>query len=308
MININKKSITLPTWMMDAAHNIDLLKNTTVKAHHITTELLLPQEKIFLVSHPMDYNVPQHQHDYYELVFVDHGRVKNIMQDTEQYLLPGSLLIMNLSSHHALKAIDKKATVTNICLQKDLFDDGIFHDFIMADNPVANFLRNESEQDFLYFSCPQNMRLRTTLNDILTNYQASGFHMSFALAANVLLLLSLLTDEQQYTYVGIYERCLDILDYIQQNPIITLSQLAAHFGFNPNYLSRYIHQHTGATTSQLIIKSRLNFACQRLLYTDDSIENIALSTGWRSISHFYRTFKSQLSMTPENFRQQFSRP
>lgn len=306
-MNAKKRGIGLPTWMTDSPNNIDFLQNTMVTARHIAEKLLLPQEEIFLVAHPMDRSVPNHQHDYYELVFIDHGRVKNIVKDSQQYLLPGSLLIMNLHSQHALEIIDAQATVTNICLQKSLFQSGIFHAFLNAHNPVANFLRNESGQDFLYYSCPQNMRIRMVLNDILAIYEAHDFHMSFALAAEVLLLLSLLTDEQQYSYLGIDERCLDILDYIQQHPDITQAQLASHFNFHPNYLSRYIHQHTGVTVSQLIIRARLEFACQRLITSNDSIETIALSTGWHSISHFYHAFKTQLSLTPENFRQQFSR-
>jgi AraC-like DNA-binding protein len=54
-----------------------------------------------------------------------------------------------------------------------------------------------------------------------------------------------------------------------------------------------------------VIDYRINFATQQLIETDRSVADICFESGFRDMSHFYKTFSSRMDMSPLNYRKQF---
>lgn len=274
-----------------------------VKTMQLEAAHLIPDEDVFIIAHQMQIDTPRHSHDYYECVLVSKGVVLNQVDDTELYLLPNSLFFMNLNSYHALRVVDPDAIVINLGLRPDLFGSGIFHKFLKDSNPVADFLRGNGTHPYIYYPFPKSTRLRSIIDSILQAYAKADFHDSFEVTADVLLLLNELRTERSYSYTGLDKRSYNMLTYIQSHyRTITLQRLAEHFSFNPNYLSRYIKQHFGITTSALMTEVRLQQATQQLMITSRSIDEIATDVGYQSTSHFYRVFKSNMQTTPLAYR------
>lgn len=83
---------------------------------------------------------------------------------------------------------------------------------------------------------------------------------------------------------------------------ITLDRLAKVCSVNKYHLVREFKKELGLTPHEYLIVSRINGAKDLLKYSDASISEIGLNTGFDSASHFIESFKKHEQITPLNFR------
>ena len=62
------------------------------------------------------------------------------------------------------------------------------------------------------------------------------------------------------------------------------------------------------TPQRFLRKLRLRIASRALIYTDESLSEIALSCGFADQSHFSREFRRQFGRTPREYREHYKRP
>lgn len=86
-----------------------------------------------------------------------------------------------------------------------------------------------------------------------------------------------------------------------QEPI-TLSEIAATYHKNPKYLGRLFKREMGMSYSEYLISVRLLNAEEMLRKTDSKIIEIALSSGFNSISYFNRAFYKKNGISPSEYR------
>ena len=86
------------------------------------------------------------------------------------------------------------------------------------------------------------------------------------------------------------------------NPHLRLSDVVKAVGSNRNYVSNYINQEIGVSFYDYVNSLRVEHACGMLLNTDDSVEHVAVSSGFNSPATFYRVFHAVKGCTPSNFR------
>jgi AraC family transcriptional regulator len=82
-----------------------------------------------------------------------------------------------------------------------------------------------------------------------------------------------------------------------------LDTLARAVGVHPVHLVRVFRKFQRCTTSEYIRQLRVEYARQRMLTSDDSLVEIALSSGFADHTHFSRSFKRVTGVTPSKFRQ-----
>lgn len=260
-------------------------------------------EKIFVVSHDLNIPVPFHRHDFYEFVFISNGIAISNINDQDVYLLPNSLLLMNLHSSHSLKVKDPKAMVINICIKPEIFASGVFADFLGQSNYLCDFINNKGNNSYLYFSPTHLSRYLPIINGMLSEYVNNNYHYNYAMLGLLLIFFDQLSHENYYSYIGIDNLCLKVMSAIKKNvQIITVQKLAKHFNYSPAYLSRYIKQHTSLTIKEIIMQEKMKQAKKYLAETNYSIEEISRLVGYKSISYFYKAFKLQNNVTPDQFR------
>jgi AraC family transcriptional regulator len=87
---------------------------------------------------------------------------------------------------------------------------------------------------------------------------------------------------------------------------LTLSALAKHVGMHPVYLAQAFRKACGCTVGEYIRRQRIEFACRELTDSNNTISEIAAAAGFFDQSHFTRTFKRLLGVTPAEFRKQLT--
>ena len=95
-----------------------------------------------------------------------------------------------------------------------------------------------------------------------------------------------------------------VLNYINEYfcEDLTLEMVAEHSGFSKFHFSRLFKKYTGTTFYDYLIYKRLQAAEQMLAEADLSVTEVALRTGFSSISTFNRTFKRKKNCTPREYR------
>ena len=88
------------------------------------------------------------------------------------------------------------------------------------------------------------------------------------------------------------------------DPSLTVAAVADELGTNRTYLSRAINESTGKTFTQVVNSYRVRQAVAEIsdLEADKPLKQIAMESGFSSLSTFYTAFQSAVGMTPARYR------
>ncbi len=98
-----------------------------------------------------------------------------------------------------------------------------------------------------------------------------------------------------------------VLAYLVENfrKEVSLTAAASLTNMTTNAFCKYFKRVTRKTFMEMVIQYRLNYATQQLVQTDNPVTDIAFESGFSDVSHFYKTFKSKMGLSPLNYRKKF---
>jgi PAS domain S-box-containing protein len=101
-----------------------------------------------------------------------------------------------------------------------------------------------------------------------------------------------------------YHRLAKFLNYIDQRlaQSVLIADAADYASISTDTLGRLVHEVFHVTPKQLLMKKRIDKACELLESTDQSITEVAYSCGYADHSAFTRQFKSATHVTPNQYR------
>ena len=88
------------------------------------------------------------------------------------------------------------------------------------------------------------------------------------------------------------------------DPELNVTRLAAKSEMSEVYLRKLFHMRYGCSPKQYIALSRLQYAKELMTIPTLTLEEIALQSGFSSLSYFCRTFKEQYGESPGEIRKE----
>ena len=88
---------------------------------------------------------------------------------------------------------------------------------------------------------------------------------------------------------------------------LTIAEIATAVGVHPVHLARGFRRFCRCTIGEYTRQLRIEHACRELCVSDASLAAIASAAGFSDQSHFSRTFKRFMEMTPAQYRAAYSR-
>jgi AraC-like DNA-binding protein len=159
------------------------------------------------------------------------------------------------------------------------------------------------------FSQPERLErlFRTFLDD-----QEAGTLNPYA--ANILTMLMLIEVTQSAEEHPAATDDLNVVatwahTYIRMNydRPITTSKVAQALGYNPDYLGRIYREVYGCTLTEAIHRRRISVACDCLIDSGLTIEQIAQKCGFTDPDYFRRLFRRYMQIGPGDYRKEYSR-
>lgn len=110
-----------------------------------------------------------------------------------------------------------------------------------------------------------------------------------------------ISQSKQHEYIN---KFLNVCNYINDHYAedIDADTLAGIAGFSRFHFSRLFKQYTGSTYYEYLTKKRIEMAERYLISPELSITEVAMRSGFNSLSTFNRVFKSALGCTPSEYK------
>ncbi len=254
---------------------------------------------------------PEHQHDCIEMVFVLRGSGRCAVNGCTYPMIRGDLYVINPGETHSYR-IDENLQCYNIMFRLSFFS--ATEVALLARFPAfRRFFSPESTTDHKFaFPEPFVEKLETRLAELTAELKRP--RMGFELKAKALFLDIMVTFLRELSssgekgtasgYALAFSRIFShIAEHFSEK--LTLQVLARIGRINPNYFGELFRKTTGMSVSTYLSRFRIEQSSLLLEQNQESIGEIALHCGFYDTSHFSRTFKSTVGISPKEYRQQW---
>ena len=272
------------------------------------------------------HNEPPHFHDYYEIMIVLSGSVTQNIEGheykypagscclvsrglchNENYDQSSSLLFIGLSTEYALELF-AECDRSFFNIEKKMKKSTLYR-FIMDDIKVPGkktyldfFPSMENEDSFKVL---QELTIRTI--DTVTDPKFG----SAALVKGYLCeFLYHISDPVRYHSTKcdlsitndalLFSRITHLME--RENGRVSRSELENSFNYSSDYLNRIVKKHSGLCLYDYGMLFCMKHAALLLKDSDMSISDIAAELSFGNRTHFYKLFKKQYGMTPNEYR------
>lgn len=255
--------------------------------------------------------LPDHQHQWYEIVYVYHGMGTFFidqsfyeMQAGDVFIIPGNTI------HRAVPDKTKPVTSTALFFSPALVSHTTFGQDIAYLDLFDTSRRLKIYQYKLEMSeHRQQMEQWINMMKKEEEERKAGFRNAMVLSLHM-ILLTLTRNVIQYESSPAANSApgpiwmKHVLVYIDQHleKRLSLHELARLASISPEHFSRVFKQWIGMTITDYITAKRMNKAQEMLKTGDHKVNTIAMKCGYESMPHFYRTFKKHTGLTPAAWR------
>lgn len=271
-------------------------------------ELIIPDEglpfKLFLFEgYNGNYVREKHWHTSIEIFAVMEGQLTFFLNEEEYLLTAGKFLIINSNEIHSINAMEKNRTA-------------------VLQIPLKQFEGYFTAQRFIRFSRPdsvdtkerrmKNKGTAALMQEIFRVYESGKEGYEFKARSLFYEIMYLLVTEYRETEVQErelrYNRKLAVLSrittYMREHyqEDLKLAQVAAAFGYSPEYLSRMFRKYIKVNFKTYLQDIRMAYAYRELMHTDKTISQIALEQGFCGSRAFSGEFRKRYGILPSEVR------
>lgn len=249
-------------------------------------------------SHPES----EHDHDFYEVFWVDSGSGMHWINGGKQPLLPGMLALIRDSDSHALTAETEDFRLVNIAFPKRCWGAVLKTYFAATPDPMAAPL----ERRMRTMGGEEHRQLRR-----IVPRMAQG-ERSRALLDHFLMEVFWIWISQPTVGAEsgpMPDWLAEAIRKVGNTKCLRggTDALAEEAGRSADHVARAAKRWLGKTPTELINDARMEVAARLLTSTDRSILDIADDCGLPNLAHFYKVFGNRFGCTPRRFRVQHLR-
>lgn len=242
-----------------------------------------------------------HKHNIWEFTLITRGSYKHVINGKEKILTKGDAFLIRPDDYHALFCVD--------------------------DNPVSH-INVAFDINFFHKHCDGISRL---LYDQLINLPDTSVFLSDQFIDKLYRYLQFFKSDMQSTpQIDLVDGLIInlIIDKICESSVIFNNNIKKHEWFTnlleeinqlensrwnvedvlkrSNYshahLIRLFKEYTGLNISEYLKKTKIRIACELLITTNKSIQEISELLGYQSVTNFNPFFKKNVGLTPFAYR------
>lgn len=252
-------------------------------------------------------NYPPHWHTGIEIIMPLENSYEAEVGNTRYSLAENDLLFINSGEIHSLKAPETGCRlIFQVSPSVFYMTPGMGSSLLLL--PEAVWVNPSVSPELL-------AETSAKFKEIVREVQSNGLLAEAWVCASVIQLVLLLVRHSfsrspRFTNVSPTSRreymekftmvCQFIQTSFQEN--LTLDQAAAVAGFSKYHFSRLFKEFTGSTFQEYLTRQRLRHAEELLADSSISVTDIAMASGFSSVSNFNRSFRMYNHCSPSQFR------
>lgn len=197
----------------------------------------------------------------------------------------------------------REQVIIGVLIQKQTFYK-TFLPLIAGDSDLFRFFvdsrKNEFADEFIHIDLSAVHAVRSILEMMVIEYARANSSQNILKPLAVSLLMYIARSYREKNGTAEPENLSDaILRFMQSKmDAVSLSQIAEHFGYHPNYISTLLHKEKGKTFSRLLLELRMERAAMLIAETTLSLEDISALLGWSEPSNFYKAYRAFYGKSP----------
>ena len=220
------------------------------------------------------YSNPPHWHNDLEIIYLLEGRLKVRFGDGgERQIGADELLVINSGTIHAVTAYPNQAIVLQV--------------------PYEMLLQYMEHYDQLYFVVDERPAslLLEALYRLLVDYAVR------------------IGKEHIPQNQKAVQQIREVMRYIEEHYAkkLTVAQVAEHFGYTPNYLSKLLKRYLGLTVYQYLYEIRLDRICRDLQHPEARIMELLPKHGCENYKSVSRLFKERYGCSMKEMQKRYEK-
>ena len=239
-----------------------------------------------------------HDHDFFELLWVQNGRIRHHLPEGAETLSEGDLVFLRPGQKHALQGRGEHALVVSLCIHPTTV------------NALAK--RHPGVKGYLFWSPSGPVRTHRDIRQLAAlNHAAVQLENSACdtLAAEA-FLLPLCAELTAEAFADDMPEWLVRACTAAKSPEVFRhgsAGLVAVAGKAHPHVSRMMRKYLGQTPSDYVNQIRVQHAARALTTDNEAISDIAADCGIPNMSHFHKLFREAHGITPLQYRQKYQR-
>ncbi len=237
----------------------------------------------------------------HELIFVRQGELDMWEEDTHFHLEAGQTLHLWPGRHHG------GLTIMPVGLRFYWIHFEVDEPYRKSDSARSDPLLLKVPQ---VATLPQPERLERLFRMFLDDQETAMLHPNSANLLTTLMLIEVVessaekpVDPDSLNMVATWAHTYIRMNYDRP---ITTAKVARALGYNADYLGRIYHRVYGYTLTEAIHRRRVHKACDYLLESGMTIEQVAQKCGFSDPDYFRRIFRRYMKITPGDYRNENS--
>lgn len=244
-----------------------------------------------------------HYHDYYELVIFSEGDIHYICESEVYPMQYGDIILIPPKKLH-MSMMNSETTRYKrhvFYFYPDAFDS-------FGCSALTNFLDQNQDQ---YLLTPLDKKDRQELFSLLTKLEealkSEEKHLDHALALAYILHIFYIFNKRKFkSHRGkqrLPDNVTEIKLYLDNHfqEIHSVAQVATHFFYSREYVSRLFKQYFNTTVADYIKIRRVAY-CQALISQGIPLSEVCFQAGFDNLTTFIRAFKAVVGMAPSKYR------
>ena len=243
-----------------------------------------------------------HSHDYYELVIFVEGEINYVCESSVYSPKRGDVIIIPPGKFHMSKLKGERTHYKRhvFYLYPNAFDavGASLADILIRTNEGVHFSLSSRERE------EELLTLTAKLSSALKKREDG---LSRALAFGYIIEIFCLLNRKDIRHSGESERLPENILALQQyldahyTEINSVSEVAEHFFYSREYVSRLFKKYYDTTILDYIHKLRISKS-RALIAEGMPIIDVCYAVGFSSLSTFIRAFRTATDMTPSEYR------
>ncbi len=250
-----------------------------------------------------------HKHTFYEIIWIEKGKSKQVIDYTEYEIKPGSLFFISPGQLHEFEEW-KPILGGSILFTEDFL---LLHHQNKDRLFELSFLDNFYSHPVLQPDKKSFEEIKQTIRQLEAEKKRKDYQPAMAQALLQVLLLQIQrsVDAQAKVtiskkYIVLFKKFKQLID-LNFSKNLSVSNYASMLAITPHHLNFVVKEVTGKTATE-VIRARLILEAKRLIsFTDYSISEIAAELGYFDSSYFAKIFKAETDQAPLEFKSLISK-